>query len=140
MRNQVSIPFAGAAHRAARERPDEGIGPYEKNAALPVFAVSLSPTATKALSNRGVPSPRLPPSQRQRKTRYSVSTEPPAPLRRRKGLPNWRSRKMGSGADFPCQGEMSRSDRWGRVGDYGHEVSIGAVPGGVLPTLPPRAK
>ena len=69
-----------------------------------------------------------------------MSTEPPAPLRRRKGLPNWRSRKMGSGADSPYQGEMSRSDRWGRVGDYGHEVSIGAVPGGVLPTLPPRAK
>ena len=36
--------FVGAAHRAARERPDEGIGPYEKNAALPVFAVSLSRT------------------------------------------------------------------------------------------------
>ena len=44
MQNQVSIPFVGAAHRAARERPDEDIGPYEKNAALPVFAVSLSRT------------------------------------------------------------------------------------------------
>ena len=44
MQNQASIPFVGAAHRAARERPDEDIGPYEKNAALPVFAVSLSRT------------------------------------------------------------------------------------------------
>ena len=40
---------------------------------------------------------------------------------------------MGSGADSPCQGEMSRSDRRGRVGDYEHKVLIGAVPGGVLP-------
>ena len=34
----------GAAHRAARERPDEGIGPYEKNATTPVSAVSLRTT------------------------------------------------------------------------------------------------
>ena len=27
---------------------------------------------------------------------------------------------LGSGADSPCQGEMSRSDRGGRVGEYGH--------------------
>ena len=47
---------------------------------------------------------------------------------------------MGSGADSPCQGEMSRSDREGRVGDYEHEVLIGAVPGGVLVPLPPWAK
>ena len=40
---------------------------------------------------------------------------------------------MWSGADSPCQGEMSRSDRRGRVGDYEHAVLIGAVPGGVLP-------
>ena len=33
-------------------------------------------------------------------------------------------RNRGSGADSPCQGEMSRSDRGGRVGEYGHEVSI----------------
>ena len=74
----------------------------------------LSPTATKALSNRGVPGPRLPPSQRQRKTRSSVSAEPPAPLCRQKSLPNWRSRKMGSGADSPYQGEMARRARGGR--------------------------
>ena len=42
---------------------------------------------------------------------------------------------MGSGADSPCQGEMSRSDRRGRVGDYEHKVLIGAVPGGVLGNL-----
>ena len=34
----------GAAHRAARERPDEGIGPHEKNATTPVSAVSLRTT------------------------------------------------------------------------------------------------
>ena len=43
---------------------------------------------------------------------------------------------MGSGADFPCQGEMARRARGGRVGDYEHEVLIGAVPGGVLVNLP----
>ena len=36
--------FVGAAHRAARERPDEGIGPYEKHATTPVSAVSLRTT------------------------------------------------------------------------------------------------
>ena len=35
---------------------------------------------------------------------------------------------MGSGADSPCQGEMSRSDRGGRVGDYEHEVLIWSRP------------
>ena len=30
---------------------------------------------------------------------------------------------MGSGADSPCQGEMARRVRGGRVGDYGH-VSV----------------
>ena len=39
---------------------------------------------------------------------------------------------MGSGADSPCQGEMARRARGGRVGDYEHGVLIGAVPGGVL--------
>ena len=29
---------------------------------------------------------------------------------------------MGSGADSPCQGEMARRARGGRVGDYEHEV------------------
>ena len=43
---------------------------------------------------------------------------------------------MGSGADPPCQGEMARRARGGRVGDYEHEVLIGAVPGGVLFNLP----
>ena len=43
--------------------------------------MNLSPTATKALSNRGVPSAQLLPNERQRKTRDSVSAEPPAPLR-----------------------------------------------------------
>ena len=47
---------------------------------------------------------------------------------------------MGSGADSPCQGEMSRSDRGDRVGGYEHEVLIEAVPGGVLVPLPPGAK
>ena len=47
---------------------------------------------------------------------------------------------MGSGADSPCQGEMARRARGGRVGDYEHEVLIGAVPGGVLVPLPPWAK
>ena len=36
---------------------------------------------------------------------------------------------MGAGADSPCQGEMARRARGGRVGDYEHEVLIGAVPG-----------
>ena len=35
---------------------------------------------------------------------------------------------MGSGADSPCQGEMSRSDKGGRVGDYEHEVLIWSRP------------
>ena len=56
----------------------------------------LSPTATKALSKRGVSSLRLAPSQRQRKTRDGRSTEPPAPLRRATSPLNWRSRKTGS--------------------------------------------
>ena len=43
---------------------------------------------------------------------------------------------MGAGADSPCQGEMARRARGGRVGDYEHEVLIGAVPGGVLFNLP----
>ena len=43
---------------------------------------------------------------------------------------------MGSGADSPCQGEMALRARGGRVGDYEHEVLIGAVPGGVLFNLP----
>ena len=42
---------------------------------------NLSPTATKAFSKRGVPSPRLPPDQRQRKTRCRQPTERSAPLR-----------------------------------------------------------
>ena len=41
----------------------------------------LSPTATKALSIRGVPSSRPLPSERQRKTRENQSAELPAPLR-----------------------------------------------------------
>ena len=43
---------------------------------------------------------------------------------------------MGSRADSPCQGEMARRARGGRVGDYEHRVLIGAVPGGVLFNLP----
>ena len=35
---------------------------------------------------------------------------------------------------------MARRARGGRVGDYEHEVLIGAVPGGVLVPLPPWAK
>ena len=42
----------GAAHRAARERPDEGIGPYEKNAAIPRI--------------RRFPEPHLSPPQQRR--------------------------------------------------------------------------
>ena len=38
----------------------------------------------------------------------------------------------GPGADSPCQGEMSRSDRGGRVGEYGHEVSILSRPPAIL--------
>ena len=41
----------------------------------------LSPTATKALSIRGVPGFRSLPNERQRKTRNRQSAEPPAPLR-----------------------------------------------------------
>ena len=37
---------------------------------------------------------------------------------------------MGSGADSPCQGEMARRARGGRVGEYGHEVSILSRPRG----------
>ena len=35
---------------------------------------------------------------------------------------------MGSGADSPCQGEMARRAREGRVGDYEHEVLIWSRP------------
>ena len=35
---------------------------------------------------------------------------------------------MGSGADSPCQGEMARRARGGRVGDYEHEVLIWSRP------------
>ena len=38
----------------------------------------------------------------------------------------------GPGADSPCQGEMSRSDRGGRVGEYGHAVSILSRPPAIL--------
>ena len=38
----------------------------------------------------------------------------------------------GPGADFPCQGEMSRSDKGGRVGEYGHGVSILSRPPVIL--------
>ena len=51
---------------------------------------NLSPAATKALSKRGVSSPRLVSSQRQRKTRYRQSTELPAPLHRATSPLNWR--------------------------------------------------
>ena len=34
----------------------------------------------------------------------------------------------GSGADSPCQGEMARRARGGRVGDYEHEVLIRSRP------------
>ena len=40
---------------------------------------------------------------------------------------------MGSGADSPCQGEMARRARGGRVGDYEHEVLIWSRPRCVLP-------
>ena len=39
---------------------------------------------------------------------------------------------MGSGADSPCQGEMSRSDRGGRVGEYEHGVLILSRPPAIL--------
>ena len=41
-------------------------------------------------------------------------------------------RNGGPGADSPCQGEMSRSDRGGRVGEYGHAVSILSRPPAIL--------
>ena len=44
--------------------------------------------------------------------------------------------RNGVRADSPCQGEMARRARGGRVGDYEHGVLIGAVPGGVLVNLP----
>ena len=53
---------------------------------------------------------------------------------------------LGAGADSPYQGEMSLSDRGGREGlvNLGGTTwsrsSLGRVPGGVLPTLPTRAK
>ena len=59
------FPAVGAGPRSARRTPLH----------------NLSPTATKALSNRRVPSSQLLPSERQRKSRRSVSTEPPPPLR-----------------------------------------------------------
>ena len=37
-------------------------------------------------------------------------------------------RKQGSGADSPCQGEMARRARGGRVGGYEHEVLIWSRP------------
>ena len=43
-------------------------------------------------------------------------------------LPQGVTPVMGSGADSPCQGEMSRSDRGDRVGDYEHEVLIWSRP------------
>ena len=45
---------------------------------------NLSPTETKALSKRGGPGSRHRSGERQRKTRCSVSPEPPAPLRQSK--------------------------------------------------------
>ena len=39
---------------------------------------------------------------------------------------------MGSGADSPCQGEMARRARGGRVGDYEHEVLILSRPPAIL--------
>ena len=44
------------------------------------------------------------------------------------GLPSGASLVMGSGADSPCQGEMARRARGGRVGDYEHEVLIRSRP------------
>ena len=41
-------------------------------------------------------------------------------------------RNRGPGADSPCQGELSRSDRGGRVGEYGHAVSILSRPPAIL--------
>ncbi len=41
-------------------------------------------------------------------------------------------RNGGPGADSPCQGELSRSDRGGRVGEYGHAVSILSRPPAIL--------
>ena len=46
--------------------------------------------------------------------------------------PKGNSRNRGPGADSPCQGEMSRSDRGGRVGEYGHAVSILSRPPAIL--------
>ena len=46
--------------------------------------------------------------------------------------PRGNPRNRGPGADSPCQGEMSRSDRGGRVGEYGHEVSILSRPPAIL--------
>ena len=43
-------------------------------------------------------------------------------------LPQGVTPVMGSGADSPCQGEMSRSDRGDRVGDYEHEALIWSRP------------
>ena len=37
---------------------------------------------------------------------------------------------MGPGADSPCQGEMARRAREGRVGEYGHVVPILSRPRG----------
>ena len=39
---------------------------------------------------------------------------------------------MGSGADSPCQGEMARRARGGRVGDYEHEVLLWSRPPAIL--------
>ena len=47
----------------------------------------------------------------------------------------------GPGADSPCQGEMSRSDKGDRVGEYGHGVSIlSRPPSGSLVTFWPSRK
>ena len=43
-------------------------------------------------------------------------------------LPQGITPVMGSGADSPCQGEMARRARGGRVGDYEHEVLIRSRP------------
>ncbi len=85
---------------------------------------SLGPTATKALSKRGVPGSRPLPGQRERKTREKQSAEPPAPLRLQLRLPNWHSRKNG------VRGKRS----------YGHEVPVGRVPGDPLGPFPSLGK
>ena len=79
----------------------------------------MSPTATKALSNRGVPGPRLPPSQRQRKTRAVCRLSHPRLCVDRKVCLIGAPIKWGPGPTSPARGrcrEATDGVGWATMG------------------------